>query len=165
MEGTWRIGVATASSPVGPFEDIGKPLDVILGIDPMVFIDDDGQAYLYCSDHQVVKLKENMIELAESPRVVDYGPAWVQKDGNLNFEEGPYMHKYNGTYIYSYSHWQADGDTAYYGISDSPYGPFEWQGGLAPATEGAPDHHSMIEFRGQWWYFYHMDTPCRKRTV
>lgn len=47
-----RIGVAVADSSIGPFQDpLGKPLlpyrDDLSTIDPMAFIDDDGQAYLY----------------------------------------------------------------------------------------------------------------------
>jgi len=161
--GTWRIGIATAQQPQGPFVDTGVPLDGLGGIDPMVFIDDDGEAYIYSNDHQVAKLKPNMVELAEKPRSIDYAPSWVLDNPELAFEEGSYMHKYNGKYIYSYSNWQEDNTTAYYGIGDSPYGPFQWQGALAPATRGAPDHHSMIEFQGQWYYFYHMDTPWQDK--
>ena len=100
----------------------------------MIFIDDDEEAYIYSNSHQVAKLKDNMIELAEEPRSIDYAPSWVLEDSDKKFEEGSFMHKYRGKYIYSYSNWQADDTTAYYGIGESPYGPFEWQGDLAPAT-------------------------------
>ena len=48
---------------------------------------------------------------------------------------------------------------AFYGIGKSPYGPFEWKGAFAPAVANAQDHHSIIEFKGQWYYFYHIATP------
>jgi len=96
-----------ANRPQGPFEDIGEPLDGVAGIDPMVLIDDDGEAYLYLNDHQVAKLKPNMIELAEAPRNIDYAPSRVLKDPEKQFEEGSFVHKYNGQYIFSYSNWQA----------------------------------------------------------
>ena len=48
--GGMAIGVAVSDSPTGPFKDaLGHPLvfDRSGDIDPTVFIDDDGQAYLY----------------------------------------------------------------------------------------------------------------------
>lgn len=152
------MGVAISDSPAGPFRDIGQPLDGIAGIDPKIFIDDDGQAYIYCNDHQVAKLKDNMIEIAESPRDIVYASAEVMDDEMIQFEEGSFMHKRGNKYYFSYSNWQSETTTAYYAIGDSPYGPFEWQGALAGETRGSPDHHSIIEFRGQHYYFYHMDT-------
>jgi len=47
----------------------------------------------------------------------------------------------------------------YYAIGDSPYGPFEWKGAFVPKPSGAQDHHSIIEFKGEWYYFYHINTP------
>jgi len=161
--GVWRVGVATANRPQGPFKDSGKPLDGMAGIDPMVFIDDDGEAYMYLNDYQIAKMKPNMMELAEEPRFIDYAPDWVKNDNDKKFEEGSFMHKHNGKYFYSYSNWQENGPTAYYGVGDSPYGPFQWKGELAGSTRGAPDHHSIINFRGEYYYFYHMDTPWQDK--
>ncbi|MEJ2852446.1 MULTISPECIES: family 43 glycosylhydrolase [unclassified Saccharothrix] len=46
--GGMAIGVAVADSPTGPFRDaIGRPLVENGEFDPTVFIDDDGQAYMY----------------------------------------------------------------------------------------------------------------------
>lgn len=157
----WRLGVAVGNSPTGPFRDIGQPFNDIAGIDPHVFQDDDGTFYLYLNDHQVAKLKPNMIELAEAPRLVDYAPDWVKYDYDKKFEEGTFVFKHGGKYYYTYSNWQEDGPTAYYGIGNSPYGPFDWKGALAGKTESAPDHHSVVRFRGQYYYFYHMDTPLQ----
>jgi hypothetical protein len=64
--GTTAIGVAVADSPTGPFEDpLGEPL---VGpapnyIDPTVWIDSDGQAYLYWGNPDLfcVKLNDDMI--------------------------------------------------------------------------------------------------------
>ena len=57
----WRIGVATSKKPQGPFKDSGNYIEGTHGIDPMCFIDDDGEAYLYF-DHSVAKLNPNMME-------------------------------------------------------------------------------------------------------
>jgi arabinoxylan arabinofuranohydrolase len=51
----------------------------------------------------------------------------------------------------------------YYAMGDNPYGPFEWKGAFAPKPAGAQFHHSVIEFKGQWYCFYHVNTPNDKK--
>ena len=142
--GDWRIGIATSNKPEGPFTDIGYPMEGIGGIDPAIFIDDDGEAYIYNNNAIVAKLKANMLELAESPRHIDYAPVEIRDDDQQDFKEGSYMHKRNGIYYYSYSNWKNDDYQAFYAMGDNPYGPFEWQGPMAPNPSGAQDHHSVI---------------------
>lgn len=155
-ENVWRIGVAIANSPAGPFKDIGKPIEGIIGIDPKVFIDDDNEAYLYNNKAIIAKLKTNMIELAESTKKIDYAPENIKKNDTLKFLEGAYMHKKDNKYYYSYTNWKNNTSQGYYGIGDSPYGPFEWKGAMAPKAEGAQDHHSIVKFNKNWYYFYHI---------
>jgi arabinoxylan arabinofuranohydrolase len=150
----WRIGVATGKRPEGPFTDIGRYIEGTHGIDPTCFIDDDGQAYLYFGKNYVAKLKDNMTELAEPAREIDYGAT--------NSREGTYMHKRNGIYYYSYTDYTDTVYQAYYAMGKSPYGPFAYKGPLNPkpkTTAGAKfeaqDHHSIVEFKGTWYYFYH----------
>lgn len=157
-EGKWRVGVAVGGTPIGPFTDSGRPLEGLEEIDPMVFVDDDGEAYIYNNPGVVAKLKPNMIELAEAPRPIVYAPEAVVKDDTLHYLEGPYMHKRNGVYYFSYTNWKHKTEQGYYAVADNPYGPFEWKGAMAPKPEGAQDHHSIIEFKGQWYYFYHIAT-------
>jgi hypothetical protein len=157
--GSWKIGVATSPVPQGPFTDIGAPMAGIGGIDPAIFIDDDGQAYIYNNNHIVAKLKPNMIELAEATRSINYGPQAVTTDTYLQFNEGSYMHKRNGVYYYSYSNFKNSTNQAFYGMGTNPYGPFEWKGPMAVRPTGAQDHHSVMEFQGQWYYFYHVALP------
>lgn len=154
--GKWRVGVAVGDTPIGPFKDSGRPLEGLEEIDPMVFIDDDGEAYIYNNPGVVAKLKPNMIELAEAPRPIVYAPEAVTKDDTLKYLEGPYMHKRNGIYYFSYTNWKNKSEQGYYAVANNPYGPFEWKGAMAPKAEGAQDHHSIIEFKGQWYYFYHI---------
>src|SRR5690606_1008512 len=64
--GANAIGVATSDSPFGPFQDpIGRPLVTsdCGDIDPTVFIDADGQAYLYWGNPNLcyVELNDDMI--------------------------------------------------------------------------------------------------------
>ncbi|MEM9866354.1 MAG: family 43 glycosylhydrolase [Bacteroidota bacterium] len=143
-------GVAVSDVPQGPFKDIGI-IEGVSGnwIDPCVFTDDDGTSYLYWGVYQpkVAKLKDNMLELAEEPRDIDYGED--------NFFEAVYMHKKDGLYYFSYNtgtRGQKGGD---YSIGDNPYGPFEHKGDINPWQ--LQDHHSIIEFKGQWYFFYHVD--------
>lgn len=163
-EETWRIGVAIGNSPTGPFEDIGNYIEGLRGIDPMVFIDDDGEAYIYINmdgesynfnnSTRVAKLKPNMIELAEEARMIDYAPRNVMETDTLRFLEGAFIHKKDGDYYFSYTNWQNNTHQGFYCIGESPYGPFEWKGPMAPKPVGAQDHHSIIEYNGDWYYFY-----------
>jgi len=122
----------------------------------MVFIDNDGQAYIYANSAKVAKLNANMVSLAEAPKNIDYAPASVKNDNTLQFGEGSYMHKKDGIYYYSYSNFNNNTYQAFYATGNSPYGPFEWKGPMAPNPQGAQDHHSIIEFKGQGYYFYHI---------
>ena len=148
-----------SDKPQGPFIPEKDFLQGTTGIDPMCFIDDDGQAYLYfgyTGSPFVAKLKDNMIELAEDMRRIDIGC-----DPN-NYVEGSFMHKYNGKYYLSWSNYKGvkvgtdpKSYGALYAVGDSPYGPFEFKGGIKENPTGAQDHHSIVEYHGQWYIFYH----------
>lgn len=154
----WLIGVAIADNPAGPFKDIGKPIAGLFGMDPKVFIDDDGQVYIYTNVARVTKMKPNMIEIAEPSRVLKYAPKEVMDNDELRLGEGPHMLKRNGIYYYSYSNPKNQIYGAFYATGSSPYGPFEWKGPFAPGVPTSQDHHSIIEFKQQWYYFNHMNT-------
>jgi len=149
----WRCGVATSDKPEGPYADQG----VVEGVDrndPACFVDDDGQAYLYWGGGfkppKIAKLKDNMIEFAEEPRVVDYG--------GDNFCEGAFVFKRGGKYYFIYFGKDKTGKRvqARYSIGDNPNGPFKGDIGFAKMPPGAQVHSSIIEFKGQWYYFYHL---------
>jgi len=148
----WRVGVATSDKPEGPFTDIGRYIEGTDHIDPTCFVDDDGQAYLIwggdSQDPKIARLKENMTELAEEPRVIEYGAG--------NFGEGPFMHKRDGIYYFSYTCHTCNPYQGYYAMGDNPYGPFVYKGELNLSPPGAQDHHSIIEYHDQWYYFYHV---------
>ena len=146
----WHVGVATSHRPQGPFTDRGY-VEGPDNIDPCCFMDDDATAYMIWGGDgdgpTMARLKENMMELDEAPRLLDYGAE--------NFGEGPYMHKRDGIYYLSWTCNTCSPYQAYYSVADSPYGPFEYKGSLKTHPPGAQDHHSMIEYHGQWYYFYH----------
>jgi len=95
----FTVGVAIADKPEGPFVPQPAPILHVRGIDPNVFIDKDGQAYLYWSQGNIycAKLKENMVELASDPVVLEALP-------NKGLKEGPYLFERNGTYYLTYPH-------------------------------------------------------------
>ena len=150
-----KIGVATSNKPYGPFKD---PLDSALihihskgvvcnrdFIDPAVFIDDDGQAYLYMGQLVVnaVKLNEDMISYNGDVHLLE---------GTDDFFEAIWMHKYNGNYYLSYV--GKSGEIKYC-TGDNPLGPFEYKGIILPKMNSGTNHHSIAEFKGQWYIFYH----------
>jgi len=74
-------------------------------------------------------------------------------DHDRRFFEGPWMHKRNGLYYLSYS----TGNTHYiaYATSSDPRGPFTYAGRILDPVIGWTTHHSIVEFKGQWYLFHH----------
>ncbi len=74
-------------------------------------------------------------------------------DHDRRFFEASWMHKRNGVYYFSYS----TGDTHYlvYATADNPFGPFTYAGRLLEPVIGWTTHHSIVEFKGRWYLFYH----------
>ncbi len=74
-------------------------------------------------------------------------------DHARRYFEGPWMHKYNGTYYLSYS----TGNTHYlvYATADNPRGPFTYRGRILEPVIGWTTHHSIVEHEGRWWLFHH----------
>lgn len=155
----WVTGVATAPSPAGPYTDQGPLKGGTMKMDPMTFIDNDGVAYIYSNSMIVAKLNLDMVSLAEEPRKIQYAPDSILNTKTLRFCEGLFMHKRNGIYYLSYTNFHNKEFQGFYAIGSNPYGPFEWKGAMAPAPVGAQDHHSIIEFKGEWYYFYHIAVP------
>lgn len=147
-----RIGVAVSEKPYGPFKPETKPIEGMNGIDPCVFIDKDGSAYLYSSMNRifVAKLKDNMLELDSVPQVI----------GNLpqkGLIEGPFVFERNGIYYLTYPHAQNRTERLEYSIASSPMGPYEWKGVIMDESASGcwTNHHSIVEYKGQWYLFYH----------
>ncbi|WP_370519203.1 glycoside hydrolase family 43 protein [Flavobacterium sp. Sd200] len=151
------IGIAVSDSPTGPFKDaLGKALitnDMTKqvgidwdDIDPTVFVDDDGQAYLYWGNQvcKYIKLKENMLE-ADGPINVVNLP---------NFTEAPWLHKHNDWYYLSYAY--EFPEKIAYAMSKSPAGPWEYKGILNElAGNSNTNHQAIIDFKGKSYFIYH----------
>jgi beta-xylosidase len=182
----FRIGVAVASSPTGPFTAEPHAIENTYSIDPAVFIDTDGRSYMYFGGiwggqlqrwatgsyvttdtyprndqpaltPKIARLKDDMLGLAETPRNVvildEHGKPLTASHNKRRFFEASWMHRYGGTYYFSYS----TGDTHFivYATGDSPYGPFTYRGRVLEPVLGWTNHHSIVEFKGKWYLFYH----------
>lgn len=105
----------------------------------------------------VARLTNDMLEFDEPLRYVDIvdknGDLLLEGDNERRFFEASWLHKYKGKYYFSYS----TGDTHFlcYAIGDSPYGPFTYTGRILEPVIGWTSHHSIAEWRGKWWLFYH----------
>ncbi len=150
-EGGFSIGVATADQPEGPFVPEENSINGVTGIDPNVFIDKDGQAYLYWSRDKIygAKLKDNMLELASDPVVFE-----VPKKGHI---EGPWLFERKGTYYLTYPHVANNTERLEYATADTPMGPFTHRGVIMDESPTGvwTNHHSIVEFKDQWYLFYH----------
>lgn len=106
---------------------------------------------------KIAKLKDNMLSFDEQPRdvqIVDKdGKPLTQGDNNRRFFEAAWIHKYNNTYYFSYS--TGDTHNIVYAIGDNPYGPFTYQGVILEPVLGWTSQHSIVEFQGKWYLFYH----------
>ena len=145
------IGVAVSDKPYGPFTPQPKPIENVRGIDPNVFIDKDGQAYLYWAARNiyVAKLKENMLELASEPKVIEGLP-------DKGLKEGPYLFERKGIYYLTYPHVPDSTERLEYAIADNPLGPFKITGVIMDEKPGCwTNHQSIIEYKSQWYLFYH----------
>jgi hypothetical protein len=152
-EGGFRIGVAIADTPAGPFKPLANYIEGVRGIDPGVLIDKDGSAYMYWSGNDklfAAKLKPNMIEIEGEPRTFDDLP----KKG---LQEGPFVFERAGTYYLTYPHVANRIERLEYATSTSPLGPFKWTGVILDesASNCWTVHHSILEWQGQWYLFYH----------
>ncbi|MDX2429940.1 MAG: family 43 glycosylhydrolase [Bacteroides sp.] len=157
--GDFRIGVATGDSPAGPFVPEAEPIPGSFSVDPSVFIDDDGQAYMYFggdghggqSNPWVARLNDDMKSFKEAP---------VKLTGISYWFEACWVHKLDEVYYLSYSTGQKhpnypNSSAIAWATSDSPLGPFQYKGIVNGYVSGWTNHHSTLEYKGQWYFFYH----------
>jgi beta-xylosidase len=185
-EGIFRIGVAVSDKPYGPFKPEPNYIPGSFSIDPAVFVDDDGRAYMYFGGlwggqlekwvtgtfvpdaegpapdepaigPHVAELSDDMLTFKEKPQQIsivdENGDPIKAGDNERRFFEASWMHKRDGWYYFSYS----TGDTHYlaYAMSRDPKGPFTYKGKILTPVIGWTTHHSIVEFQGKWYLFYH----------
>ena len=154
-------GVATSASPYGPFRH-GTPIKGIGSIDPSVFIDDDGQAYLYWAQQYAKGARLTPDMRAISGEIHD---SLLTYNGH-HFSEGSSMRKRGNTYYYVYAghprHGGANCATLCYATSASPLGPFTYRGVIIDNIESGNNlennHGCIFERGGQWYVAYHRPT-------
>ena len=106
---------------------------------------------------RVARLNPDMKSFAEDPKQIvildENGEPIKAGDEDRRYFEGPWMHKYNGKYYLSYS----TGTTHYlvYAVGDAPEGPFTYKGRILEPVIGWTTHHSIVEYKGKWYLFYH----------
>ncbi|MET0464542.1 MAG: family 43 glycosylhydrolase [Chitinophagaceae bacterium] len=148
----FNIGVAVASHPEGPYTAQPSPIKGVKGIDPNVFIDKDGQAYLYWSQGDIfgAKLKDNMLELDGEVKTLGELPT-------KGLKEGPFLFERNGIYYMTYPHVENKIERLEYAISNNPLGPFKFAGVIMDESPTGcwTNHHSILPFKEQWYLFYH----------
>ncbi|SFO43782.1 family 43 glycosylhydrolase [Prevotella sp. tf2-5] len=175
----FAVGVAIANQPEGPFTCVQEPIMGISGIDPCVLIDDDCSAYIYWSGMGIrgARLKENMLELDGELQEVkipkrDGMPEMppMKMGGQVmeglpdGFKEGPFAFKRNGWYYLTFpwvrgntSNGANPTETLAYAMSKSPLGPWDFKGIIMAEHDNHcwTNHHSILEYKGQWYIFYH----------
>lgn len=148
----FAIGVAVADRPSGPYVPEPTPIKNVHGIDPNVFIDKDGQAYLFWAQGNIfgAKLKDNMLELASDPVILQDLPA-------KGLKEGPYLFERNDRYYLTFPHAENKTERLEYAMGSSPLGPFKWTGVIMDESPTGcwTNHQSIIQYKNQWYLFYH----------
>lgn len=147
----FAVGVATSQHPEGPFTPLEQPIEGVNGIDPCVLFDTEGQAYIFWAGGglRMARLKDNLTELASEPQTVEGLPQ--------GFKEGPFAFERQGKYYLTFPWVQDKTETLAYAMSDQPMGPYEFKGVIMEQSPTGcwTNHHSIVEYKGQWYLFYH----------
>lgn len=148
-KGVWEIGVATSKKPASDFKLQGYVKGMNKFCDPGVFLDDDGQVYMYAvvdTKPYAAKLKENMMEIEGE---------MTEQIGATGHREGPFVIKRKGMYYLIYPDHFPKTNKMGYAMSTNPLGPWEFKGIFLENTDVITMHGSLVEFKDQWYVFYH----------
>jgi len=178
-ENNMAIGVAVADKPTGPFKDaLGKPL-ITTGswsnIDPTVYIDDDGQAYMYWGNSALYYVKLNADMISYSGEIVNV-PQTEESFGGVRknrknsekpdpdaaktqdvYVEGPWFYKRDSKYYLMFAGMSKGGESLSYSMSEKPTGPWAYKGKIMTdqPTNSFTNHGGIIDFKGHSYLFYH----------
>lgn len=186
---TFRLGVAVADRPEGPFTPQADPIRGSYSIDPCVFKDDDGKIYTYFGgiwggqlqryqgnkalavEHlpegaepalmpRVALMADDMLQFAEAPREL----LIVDSEGKPLTADNPHRF-FEASWMHKYkgkyyfSYSTGDTHLICYATGNSPYGPFTYQGEILQPVVGWTTHHSIVEYKGRWYLFHHDCVP------
>ncbi|MBD7917405.1 family 43 glycosylhydrolase [Cellulomonas sp. Sa3CUA2] len=184
-EGVFRIGVATSSSPTGPYVAEPEPLAGVGSIDPAVLADHDGSVYLYVGGLQggqlqrwdgdtytgvdaypapdapalgprVARLTDDLLALAEPTREVA-----ITDEAGVPLTQGDPRRFFEGPWVsridgvYHLLYSTGSSHTLANATSDSPYGPFTYRGTVLEPVAGWTTHGSFAQVDGRWYLLYH----------
>ena len=190
----FRLGVAIADRPEGPFMPLPNPMYGSYSIDPAVFKDDDGSHYIYFGGiwggqlqryrdnialenaylptgnepalpGRVVKLRDDMLQFDETPRAVII----MDENGKPLTADNPHRF-FEASWMHKYqgkyyfSYSTGDTHLLCYATGDNPYGPFTYQGVILTPVVGWTTHHSIVEYKGKWYLFHHDCVPSGGKT-
>lgn len=180
--GGFGVGVAISNTPYGPFKAEPTNIKGISGIDPCVLQASDGNSYIFWGGGGLreAKLKDNLLELADDTpkekikmgdREMEVIGLDVAKGLPEGFKEGPFAFERNGKYYLTYPWvrgkkgepngrggvWENPTECLAYAMSDHPMGPWEFKGIIMEESPTGcwTNHHSIVEYKGQWYLFYH----------
>ncbi|MGL1958734.1 MAG: family 43 glycosylhydrolase [Colwellia sp.] len=158
-----QIGVAISDSPEGPFIDarsnalVDNSRDKNAGdepIDPAIFVDNKGQAYMYFGTRvpKVVKLNKDMVSLESEIFDVEI-IGFPKSDIKKSYGEAPFLHQHKGLYYFSFSTgWPGQ---IVYAIGHNPMGPFTYQGVIIDYLKISTNHQAIINDGDNSYLFYH----------
>ena len=162
----WRAPLAAPYAPIAQPDSAPAPADAAdLGHAPDKKTELFAQAGAPALSSYVVRMTDDVLQFNEAPRpvlIVDENGEPLKADDPHRFFEASWMHKQNGKYYFSYS----TGDSHYlcYAVGDNPYGPFTYQGVILDPVVGWTTHHSIVEYKGQWYLFHHDCVPSNDIT-
>jgi arabinoxylan arabinofuranohydrolase len=156
--GKMAIGVAVATSPYGPFKDaLGKPLIYRSNpgdYDPTVFIDDNGQAYMYWGGNgpcYYAKLNEDMISVSGEIQVASID--FTGTPPEAAYTEGPWLWKKNNHYYLAWAS-RCCPEGIGYAMSNSPTGPWKCMGTIMdPDERSSGNHPGVIDYKENSYVF------------
>lgn len=190
----FRIGVAVADNPAGPFIPEPDPIRGSYSIDPAVFKDDDGKVYMYFGGiwggqlqryenneavnnikfreegepafpSRVARITDDMLQFAEEPKAV----LVVDEDGKPLTEDDPHRF-FEASWMHKYNgkyyYTYSTGNTHFlcYAVGDNPYGPFTFKGEILTPVLGWTTHHAIVQYEGKWYLFHHDCGPSKGYT-
>lgn len=189
----FRIGVATADRPEGPFHALPDPIRGSYSIDVCV-LHENGEYYLYFggiwggqlqryADNKAlesprlpegnnvalpsrcVRLSADMTQFAEEPQPI----VILDECGNPLKADNPYRF-FEASWVHKYnskyyfSYSTGDSHMICYAVGDNPYGPFTFKGIILTPVVGWTTHHCIVEYDGRWYLFHHDSVPSGGRS-
>lgn len=176
--GGFRCGTAVADRPEGPYTPRENYIEGVFGIDPCIFKDDDGTGYLVWPSRgiKICKLNDDWSQLDGKvvPMPIDPAipdsirrrmPPMTMVEGTITVDEvptkglveGPYMFKANGHYYVTFPWARENTECLAYCMADDINGPYKFMGSFFDEHANGcwTNHHSIVNFKDQWYIFYH----------